>query len=117
MHQPAFQECIATKLPVTLCFDDGHRIEGTLFSLSRSGALVRTQAPYPPAKTAILTLQTDEDHELRVPVTVVHRGNRLVGLMLRELDSAASTAIDCLLHVGARQGAGGAAQPTNPRAH
>ena len=101
MRQPAFQHCIATELPATLGFDNGHLVDATLFNLSRSGALVRTRASYPPAKSGTLTVRTGGTRRLRLPVTIVHRGNRVVGLMLGALDSASSAELEGLLRADA----------------
>jgi hypothetical protein len=103
MRQPAFHYCIATELPATLGLDNGHCIDGTAFNLSRSGVLLRTRAPYPPAKSGTLTLRTKDARPLQVPVTVAHSGNRLVGLMLGSLDDASSAEIERLLGVEAGQ--------------
>lgn len=97
MHQPAFNHCIVTDLPATLSLDNGQIVDGTAFNLSRSGVLVRTQTPCPPAKSGTLRLKTGSNRYLDLPVTLVHPGNRLVGLMLSALDNASSAEIERLL--------------------
>lgn len=97
MRQPAFNHCIVTDLPATLSFDNGQLVDGTAFNLSRSGVLVRTHTPCPSATSGVLTLKTGGNRYLRLPVTVVHPGNRLVGLMLGTLDDDSSAEIERLL--------------------
>ncbi len=97
MHQPAFNHCIVTDLPATLSLDNSQIVDGTAFNLSRSGVLVRIQTPCPPAKSGTLRLKTGSNRYLYLPVTLVHPGNRLVGLMLGALDNASSAEIERLL--------------------
>ena len=97
MRQPAFNHCIVTDLPATLSLDNGQLVDGTAFNLSRSGVLVRIQTPCPSARSGTLTLKTGSNRHLRVPVTVVHPGNRLAGLMLGALDDDSSAEIERLL--------------------
>lgn len=97
MRQPAFNYCIVTDLPATLSLDNGQIVDGTAFNLSRSGVLVRTQVSCPPATTGTLTLQTGGSRYLHLPVTVVHPGNRLVGLMMGVLDNDSSAEVERLL--------------------
>ncbi|WP_462320988.1 PilZ domain-containing protein [Halochromatium sp.] len=98
MHQPAFNHCIVTDLPASLIFDNGQGLDGTAFNLSRSGVLMRAQKGCPKAKSGTLRLQTGDNRYLHLPVTVVHSGNRLVGLMLGALDKTSSAEIERLLN-------------------
>lgn len=97
MHQPAFNHCIVTDLPASLIFDNGQGLDGTAFNLSRSGVLMRAQRRCPKARSGTLRLQTGDNRYLHLPVTVVHAGNRLVGLMLGALDETSSAEIERML--------------------
>lgn len=97
MHQPAFNHCIVTDLPASLSFDNGQGLDGTAFNLSRSGVLIRAHKRCPTAKSGTLRLQTGDNCYLHLPVTVVHSGNRLVGLMLGALNETSSAEIERLL--------------------
>lgn len=97
MHQPAFNHCIVTDLPASLSFDNGQDLDGMAINLSRSGVLMRAQRRCPKARSGTLRLQTGDNRHLHLPVTVVHAGNRLVGLMLGALDETSSAEIERLL--------------------
>lgn len=115
MRQPAFNHCILTDLPATLSFDNGQIIDGTAFNLSRSGVLVRIQTPCPPTASGMLTLQTAGNRYLRAPVTVVHSGNKLVGLMLGTLDDDSSAEIERLLSAKSVDDSSGPSRLRPPR--
>lgn len=104
MHQPAFNHCIVTDLPASLSFDNRQRLDGTAINLSRSGVLMRVQGHCPMARTVTLRLQIGDNHDLNLPVTVVHSGNRLVGLMLGALDETSSAEIERLLSAKSAEG-------------
>lgn len=97
MHQPAFNYCIVIDLPATLSLDNGQSVDGTAFNLSRTGVLVRTPKRCPRATSGTLTLQTGNSRYLDLSVTVVHPGNRLVGLKIGVLDNGSSAEIERLL--------------------